>query len=154
MNLIWRENTPCKSRTYVLEVIKHIILYEDASRILFNEEIKQAIVKNGVIEALDASVKDGNMEGAWKIEDLYEFASMINSVWPRNWRKNTELDAETVVVFDLVEALECNMRGHDESKMKTCADYCKVWKLLTSDKLKAIQFAGYGRCITSTIIEL
>ena len=41
---------------------------EHISRIVFNEDIKQSIVRNEVITATDDSVKDGNIECVWKIE--------------------------------------------------------------------------------------
>ena len=46
------------------------------------------------------------------------------------------------------------MRRHDEVKINTHTDCCKVWELLTADKLKAIQFAGDGGSIASKNIGL
>ena len=46
------------------------------------------------------------------------------------------------------------MRGHDEVKIKTHTDCRKVWDLLTSDKLKASQFAEDGGSIISRVTEL
>ena len=79
---------------------------------------------------------------------------MSNSAWSRNLSKNTALDAEVAVVLDLVEALEWNMGGYDEGKIKTHADCRKVWEFLTSDKLKASQFVWDGGSIIGRIIEL
>ena len=46
------------------------------------------------------------------------------------------------------------MRGHNEGKIKACADFYNVQELLIADKLKAKTFAGDGRSIISRIIEL
>ena len=69
------------------------MIQEEVIRIVFSEDIKQAIVKNEAIAATDASVKDGIMASVWEIEDLYECMSKINSIRSKNWMKNTVLDA-------------------------------------------------------------
>ena len=43
------------------------MVQEEAIKIIFSEEIKQAIIDNEAIAAIDASVKDGIMAGVWKI---------------------------------------------------------------------------------------
>ena len=48
----------------------------------------------------------------------------------------------------------CNVRWYDEGKIKTPIDCRKLREFLTSNKLKASQFAGDGGSIISRIIEL
>ena len=127
---------------------------EDASIVALHEEIKQVIANNEAISATDSSVKDGNMAGVWKIEDLHEYVSTSNIVWSRSWRKNTVLAAEAEIVFDLAETIVNNMRGYDEGKINIHPDCRKVWDLLTADELKSIQFTGDRGSIASKIIEL
>ena len=84
------------------------------------------------------------MEGVQNIEEVLDRQSMSNSIWSRKFRKNAVLSAEVSIVNDLVEAVEDNMRGYDEDKIKKHMNCHKVWELLTSSKAKASQFAGYG----------
>ena len=100
---------------------------EDLEIIVFSEDIKQAIAENEAIAATDASVKDGIMAGVWKIQAFYECASNGNSMWSRNWRKNTALAAEAAIVLDLVAAVEHNMRGYDDGKIQIHTDCKKLW---------------------------
>ena len=80
----------------------HEMNQEEASMFVLNEEIKQLILSKEAIAATDASVKGGNITGVWKIEDTHEFMSISNSIWSRNWRKNTMLAAEVEIVLTLV----------------------------------------------------
>ena len=80
---------------------------EEASRFELNKETKQSIVKNKEIASTDESVKDGNMAGVQNIEYIHECASISNSVWSINLRKNAEVDIE----LNLVKMVVCNMRG-------------------------------------------
>ena len=130
------------------------MIQEDVLRIAFSEEIKQAIVENEAVAATDASIKDGIVVDVWKIEDSYEYNSASNIIRSRNWMKNKALAAEATFVLDLVEAVECGMRGYDERKIITHADCRKMWELLTSEKVKASQFAGYRGSMISKIIAL
>ena len=82
------------------------------------------------------------------------FISLSNIAWSRNWRKNALLATEAVMALDLVKAVEHSLRGYDEGKIKTHADYCKVQELLISDEVKSRQFVGDGGLIISKIIEL
>ena len=63
------------------------------------------IVNKEATSAINASVKDRNMAGVSKIEDMYEYASIIDSVWSRNWRKNTALAVKSDIVLNLVETV-------------------------------------------------
>ena len=92
---------------------------EDTSRIVFAEDIKKSIVRNGVIATTDACVKDVNMEGVWKIEEFCECWSTSNITWFRDWMKSTALKTEEAISLDLVETVEFHMRGYDEGKIKT-----------------------------------
>ena len=46
---------------------------EEDNRTVFNEDIKLKIERKEAIATKDASVKDANMAGVWKIEEDYEF---------------------------------------------------------------------------------
>ena len=72
--------------------------------------MKQVIVRKEAIEETDASVKNGNIAGVQKIEDTHECASIRNSVWYSNWRKNVVLAATSKIVLNLVETVVWNMR--------------------------------------------
>ena len=68
--------------------------------------------------------------------------------------KNIALAVEVEILLDLIEAVEHNVKGYDDEKIKTCADCRKVWELLTSEKVKASKFAGDGGSMISRIIAL
>ena len=66
------------------------------------------------------------MVGAQNIEDEHECTSLCGRSWSRNWNKNTELAAEAATLLDIVDAVEINMRGYDEGKIKINADFRKA----------------------------
>ena len=107
---------------------------------------KQTIARKEAISATDASGKDGNASGVWKIEDFHECESTSNIMWSRNWRNNTSLASEVEIILDLVEIDVHSMRGNDKDKIKTQIDCSKMWELLTANNLKAIQFALFSSC--------
>ena len=112
-------------------------MQEDLSRIIFDEEIKQVIVSNKAIAAIDVSEKYGCMVGVWKILDSRECIETYSRIWPRNWNKNSALGAKAVVVLNLVAGVVHNMRRFNEGKITTCVNFRKVWELLTTKVLKA-----------------
>ena len=79
---------------------------------------------------------------------------MSNRIKFRHWRKNTAMAVKAIILLYLVEAVEYNMRGHNEGKIITCTDCRKAWESLTYEKVKASQFAGDGRSTISKIIVL
>ena len=48
------------------------------------------------------------------------------SILSRNWNENTSLAAEAAILLALVNAVESNMRGHEEGKIKTHVDCKKI----------------------------
>ena len=52
------------------------------------------------------------------------------------------------------ESVARNTIGCDEGKIKVHEDFCKVWELITANKLKASQFERDGGSFISNIIEL
>ena len=53
-----------------------------------------------------------------------------------------------------VNAVEINMRGCEEGKIKMHIDCKKEWEMITSDSLKASQLAGDGGSIISKILKV
>ena len=68
--------------------------------------------------------------------------------------ENIDLDAEALIVLDLVDAAVKNMKGAEEWNIVTRMDCRKVSELLTSKKLKASELAGDSGPIISKIIDL
>ena len=87
--------------------------------------MRLVIERNESIEATNASVKHVIIASVWKIEDDYECVSMCGRSWCRDRNKNTALAAEPSTLLDLVDAVEINMRGHDEGKIKINTDFRK-----------------------------
>ena len=48
------------------------------------------------------------------------------SILSRNWNGNTSLAAEAAILLALVNAVESNMGGHEEGKIKTHVDCKKI----------------------------
>ena len=77
----------------------------------------QEIARREAITATDASVKESNMEGVWRIEDLCEFVWSCSIVCFRKWRKNIALDVEAFISLDLVDKVVNNMKEAEEGKI-------------------------------------
>ena len=90
-------------------------------------DTKLAIEKNEDTAATDTSVKDGIMEGVWKIEEDFEHVSMCGRSWSRNWNKSTCLVAKSAKLLDLVKSVDVSMKGHDEGQIKIHIGYGKAW---------------------------
>ena len=60
---------------------------EHGNRTVFDDDIKFAIEGKEAIAVTDASINNGIMAGAWKIEDEHECVSMCGRSWYRNWNK-------------------------------------------------------------------
>ena len=54
---------------------------------IFDKEVMQVIVSKEAMLVTNVSVKESNMEGVWRIEDLYECASTCNSIWSSKWEE-------------------------------------------------------------------
>ena len=68
--------------------------------------------------------------------------------------ENTALDAEALILLDLVDTVVQNMKESEEGKIVTNMDCHKVWELLKLETLKASQLTGDSGSIISGTIEL
>ena len=75
-------------------------------------------------------------------------------MWSRKWKHNKAISTEALIVLDLAEIVDMNIRNENEGVLKTHMD-CKVaWELLTDDMLKDNQFAMDRGSIISKILEI
>ena len=93
---------------------------------ILNEELGRAIEQKEVISPTDASVVNGAMAGVWTLKDCWKCVENRGNIWSRNWNKNTPLVGEAAIFLALVSAVEINVRGHEEVKIKTHIDCKKV----------------------------
>ena len=68
--------------------------------------------------------------------------------------KNEDLAEEALIVLDLVEIVEQNMKGAEDEKIVINMDCIKVWESLMSKKLKASQLVRDSSSIISKMVEL
>ena len=84
--------------------------------------MRRAIEQREAIAATHALVLNGLMTGVWMLQDYWEHVEDKGSIWSRKWNKNTPLAAEAAIFLTLLNAVESNMRAHEEGKIKTHMD--------------------------------
>ena len=71
--------------------------------------MRRAIEQKEAIAATDASVLNGVMVGMWILQDCWKCVENKETIWSRNWNKNTPLAAESTILLVLVSVVEKNV---------------------------------------------
>ena len=65
------------------------------------DEVTQATKNNEAIAAIDASVKDEKMAGAWKIEDDCKINRCQSELFSNRWTQNADIAADAIAMLDI-----------------------------------------------------
>ena len=72
----------------------------------FNQFIIQMIIESKAMAASDASVKDGEMGGAWIIKNQKGDCLLSNEIYHKEWKENSNILAEAIILLKLVQVIE------------------------------------------------
>ena len=78
------------------------------------------------------------MVGTWMVDEDYETLLEEHSIWSKKWKHNTHLEAEAMIVLDLMKAVARNIKNKWRH-IKKCLERKIVWEMLAALRFKASQ---------------
>ena len=102
---------------------------------LFSGEIEVAIRGRKAYAASDAAMKYNQMGGYWKIINTEIKYEISNTLYHKEWGKNTVVGAEVIVMLELLVVLEKKGKNINEGKVIVGLDNRKVCRG-TVDEIK------------------
>ena len=103
----------------------------------FNEEITQMIMQSRAIAATDASVKEGELGGAWIIMSTQGREVLSNKLYHKEWDENSSKAAKAIVLLELVTVITKKSINIRSGKIIIALDCSEVNKLIIKKLHKA-----------------
>jgi len=120
----------------------------------FNEQITQAIQTNSIKAATDASCKNNQMTGHWRIESEDRSIKLENTLYHKEWGANTIVGAEVITLLELLEVIYKKSKHMHQGSIEIGFDNKKAYKTITSKVVKPTQYAQDGGAAIARIRQI
>jgi len=111
------------------------------------------ILESKAIAASDASVKDGEMGGAWIIKNNEGDELLSNEIHHKEWNNNSNVSAEAIMLLELIQVIEWKSRHISSGKIVIALDCREVYRKVVKQIYKTNHIVCDGRGEIAAIKE-